>query len=227
MRSSAAALFSCRQTLDTSLAKCDARVFVAYLTALSLGLALLLANPFAPSSGPRQSSRPLLGLSSLPTGLRPAASAALGAASTAYATSPVRTGFAAGNPAQRLRLRFGVDGVQVHSAHATIGLVLNAIGEGASLRAVGRVAPSSRGNRVTYPQRGFTEWFANGPLGLEQGFSVQRAPSRPGGGPLTLVMGLSGGMSFGPQRPARSGAQWRRRCLAPLRRPDGDRRNWP
>jgi FG-GAP repeat len=193
MGSSAAALFSSRQMLDSILAKRHAWVFVAYVvTTLSLGLALLLANPFAPSSGRRQSSRSLPGLSSLPMGLQAAASTALGAASTAYATRPVRAGFAAENPAQRLRLRFGADGVQVHSARATIGLALNAIGEGSSLRAVGRVAPSSRGNRVTYRHPGFTEWFANGPLGLEQGFSIQRAPSRIGGGPLTLVMGLSG-----------------------------------
>ncbi len=191
---SAVALFSSRQMLDSSLAKRDARVFVACVTALSLGLALLVANPFAPSSGRVRSSRALPGLLSLPTGLQAAASAALGAASTAYATSPGRAGFAAGNPAQRLRLRFGADGVQVHSAHATMGLALNAIGEGSSLRAVGRIAPSSRGNRVTYRHSGFTEWFANGPLGLEQGFSIQRDPSRIGRGPLTLVMGLSGAM---------------------------------
>ena len=95
---------------------------------------------------------------------------------------------------QRLRLRFGPDGVQVRSARATLGLALDAIGEGSSLRAVGPVAPSSHANRVTYRHPGFTEWFANGPLGLEQGFSIQRAPSRLGGGPLTLVMGLSGGI---------------------------------
>lgn len=191
---SAAALSNSRRTLDSSFAKRDARVFVAYVTALSLGLALLLANPFAPSSERRQSSRPSPGLSSLSTGLQAAVSAAFGAASTAYATSPVRTGFAAGNPAQRLRLRFGAGDVQVHSAHATFGLALDEIGEGHSLRAVGRVAPSSHANRVTYRHPGFTEWFANGPLGLEQGFSIQRAPSRLGGGPLTLVMGLLGGM---------------------------------
>jgi hypothetical protein len=133
-------------------------------------------------------------MSSLPLGLQAAASAAFGAESTAYAASPVRTGFSARNPAQRLRLRFGVDGVQVNSPHAAVGLALEAIGEGSSLLAVGRVAPTSHANRVTYRHPGFTEWFANGPLGLEQGFSIEHARARSGGGPLTLVMGLSGGM---------------------------------
>ena len=191
---SAAALFVSRRTLNRSLTKRDVWAAAAYVGALSLGLALLLVGPFAPTSGRRQASRPTPVLSSLPTGLQAAASSALGAASAAYAASPIRAGFAAGNPAQRLRLRFGADGVQVHSAQATVGLALEAIGEGFSLRAVGRVTPSSRDNRVAYRHLGFTEWFANGPLGLEQGFSIHRAPSRVAGAPLTLVMGLSGGM---------------------------------
>ncbi len=194
MGTSAAALCSSRQTLEWGLAKRVGRVSIAHVTALFLGLALLLASPFAPSAGRRRASRPMAGLSSLPTGLQAAASAALGAASIAYTASPVRAGFAATNPVQRLRLRFGADGVQVHSAHSTVGLALEAIGEGPSLRAVGRLALSSRANRVTYRHPGFTEWFANGPLGLEQGFSIDRAPSRIAGGPLTLVMGLSGDM---------------------------------
>jgi hypothetical protein len=191
---SAAALCGSRQTLDGRLGRRDGQAFAAYLIALTAGLALLLGGPFAPPFGHRQTSRPPAGLSSLPTGLQDAASAALGAASTAYVASPVRAGFAAGNPAQRLRLRFGADGIQVHAAHATVGLALEAIGEGSSLRAVSRVAPISHANRVTYRHPGFTEWFANGPLGLEQGFSIQRAPSRVAGAPLTLAMGLSGGL---------------------------------
>jgi hypothetical protein len=192
MEVGAAALFGGGRTHDASLARRDLRASVACAAALSLALTLLLVSPFAPSSGRRETSRPAGSLSSLPSSLQAVASATLGAASRAYATSPVRTGFAAANPAQRLRLRFGTGGVQVHSAHAVMGLALEAIGEGSSLRAVSRVAPSSRANRVTYRHRAFTEWFTNGPLGLEQGFSIKRAPSRARSGPLTLVMGLSG-----------------------------------
>jgi hypothetical protein len=38
-----------------------------------------------------------------------------------------------------------------------------------------------------------TEWWVNGPLGLEQGFTVARAPQ--GDGPLTLLLTLSGELS--------------------------------
>lgn len=36
------------------------------------------------------------------------------------------------------------------------------------------VAPQARGNRIEYPRDGVTEWYLNGPLGLEQGFTVTR-----------------------------------------------------
>ena len=40
--------------------------------------------------------------------------------------------------------------------------------------AAAKVAPQARGNRIEYPRDGVTEWYLNGPLGLEQGFTVTR-----------------------------------------------------
>ena len=51
------------------------------------------------------------------------------------------------------------------------------MGYGASLRAVGGVAPRAQANRVSYARAGLSEWYVNGPLGLEQGFTIPRAPS--------------------------------------------------
>src|SRR6185436_9419192 len=45
-------------------------------------------------------------------------------------------------------------------------------------------------NRVEYRRGGLTEWYANGPLGLEQGFTLQTRPQ--GAGPLTLAQRWSG-----------------------------------
>src|SRR6202030_1427471 len=97
MELSAAAPRKSRQMLDRSLAKRDGRLSVARVAALAIGLVLLLAVSFVPSSG-YHSSRPSPTLSSLPNGLQAVASATLGAASSAYAASPVRAGFAAENP---------------------------------------------------------------------------------------------------------------------------------
>src|SRR5262249_37801238 len=78
------------------------------------------------------------------------------------------------------------------SGSTRVGLRLGAVGDGASLRAVGPVAPRVRDNRVVYSRPALEEWYANGPLGLEQGFTLARAPSGHPRGALTLSMTLSG-----------------------------------
>jgi hypothetical protein len=49
------------------------------------------------------------------------------------------------------------------------------------------VAPVGRANTVSYERAGIKEWYANGPLGLEQGFTVDHRVD--GRGALTLVVG--------------------------------------
>ena len=66
------------------------------------------------------------------------------------------------------------------------------MGYGSSLMTVRRVAPRVKANRVVYQRSGLSEWYANGPLGLEQGFTVARAPAGHASGPLTLTIALSG-----------------------------------
>ena len=74
---------------------------------------------------------------------------------------------------------------------------LRAWGEGSSLQSLAGARPTGAGNRVTYVLPGLREWYANGPLGVEQGFTVEHAPAAStaaGGssGLLTLAIGLSG-----------------------------------
>ena len=102
-----------------------------------------------------------------------------------------RGGWVAVNRAQGLRARFGRLGVSVGVGGSRLGLRLMGVGFGGSLARLGSVAPTGRANRVSYPRAGVDEWYANGPLGLEQGFTV--APPRSGGrGDLRLSMVLSG-----------------------------------
>ncbi|MGH2854953.1 MAG: hypothetical protein ACRDLF_12270 [Solirubrobacteraceae bacterium] len=119
-------------------------------------------------------------------------SSALGADGPAYRVGASGSGLLAQSPAQRLRVRFGNAGVQIGSDGLRLGLALRGIGYGASLRAVGAVTPSASANRVSYARRGLREWYRNGPLGLEQGFTIPRAPSGRRTGPLALVLALSG-----------------------------------
>ena len=40
-----------------------------------------------------------------------------------------------------------------------------------------------------------TEWYLNSPLGVEQGFTLERAPKRTDGEPLTIAFILSGDLT--------------------------------
>jgi hypothetical protein len=109
----------------------------------------------------------------------------------AYHLLPDAGGFRAANPAQHLRIDFTRSGVLLGSGAGQLSLRLRAEGAGSSLHAVSTVGPQlERANGIAYVHEGITEWYANGPLGLEQGFSVARAPASAGA--LTLAVGVSG-----------------------------------
>ncbi len=148
------------------------------------------AAPAAPASRVPSFSRD--GLLSLPLAARGPVSAAVGAAEPAYSVSVRGGGFAAVSPAQRLQLGFDRAGVSLGADGTHVGLSLRAVGYGATLRALGAVSPRVHANRVTYARGDLSEWYANGPLGLEQGFTLTRAPSPRTAGPLTLSIALSG-----------------------------------
>jgi len=169
---------------------------LAALLSLSLGAALLqsLAGVSSSPSLPTASSAtPRERLSSLPLLAQAPVSTALGAADPRYLVGVSKDGYQAVNPAQRLSARFERSEVLLSSGSARASLSLRSIGYGASLSSVESVQPRVRGNRVLYSRDGLSEWYANGPLGLEQGFTIARAPAGRAAGPLTLSMALSGG----------------------------------
>jgi hypothetical protein len=131
-------------------------------------------------------------LASLPPAAQGVISATLGGESPAYRVSGFGDGYRASNPAQHLRARFARGGVHVLSGGVRLGLHLSAAGYGASLVALAPALPRAQGNRVEYAHAGLNEWYANGPLGLEQGFTLARAPRGDASEPLTLSLTLSG-----------------------------------
>jgi hypothetical protein len=88
-------------------------------------------------------------------------------------------------------MRFSSGGVQIGSGKLWLGLGLREIGYGSSVQPLRTVRPSAQANSVSYARQGLREWYRNGPLGLEQGFTIPRAPDRHRSGPLTLVLALS------------------------------------
>ncbi|MHB1834402.1 MAG: DUF4232 domain-containing protein [Solirubrobacteraceae bacterium] len=153
-------------------------------------------------SRPAALASPAPVLSSIPAAARAPVSAALGADDPAYRVRTSRGLIWAFNPAQGLRASFTRGGVTVRAGASRLSLELTAAGYGATLRPLGQASPRAVANRVRYVHRALTEWYANGPAGLEQGFTLTRAlgnasgPSRAGGAsgaaPLTLAVRIAG-----------------------------------
>jgi hypothetical protein len=130
------------------------------------------------------------GLASLPLAAQGPVSAALGRVLPAYRV----VGLSARNPAQGFGVRFSRADVAVLSGGGRVGISLAAFGRGGALQPAAAVAPRVHGNRVTYSRGPLVEWWANGPLGLEQGFDVAAPP--PGRGePVALSLALTGAVA--------------------------------
>jgi hypothetical protein len=131
-------------------------------------------------------------LSRLPAAEQGSISAALGAADHSYWVGAAAGGYHALSSSQALHTRFTRSGVSLDGGAVQLGLSLRAAGYGRSLKALDGVTPSVTANRVTYAHAGLTEWYVNGPQGLEQGFTVPRPSTTGSAGALTLSMALSG-----------------------------------
>jgi RHS repeat-associated protein len=171
-------------------------VAVAVLLSLSLGAIVegLVGSHSSAVTVSRSEGISGKGFSMLPLTARTEISGVLGGDGSAYRVSGSRDELQAVNPAQRLRIRFNHSGVWVGSGTVQFRLSLRAVGYGVSLTALGAVTPRARANRVVYARRGLSEWYANGPLGLEQGFTIPQALRGRPAGPLTLSMTLSRGI---------------------------------
>ena len=145
----------------------------------------------------------------LPAGLYPALVRALQRDAPAgygvVALNHQAAAYQADNAAQDLAIAYSAEGIVVEPQGAStwrLGMALVGYGYGADIRP----APAPRlvvaGNRVEYRRGGtedeplLSEWYVNGPLGLEQGFTLAGPP--PGDAKpqaeLVLVLALSGSL---------------------------------
>ena len=92
----------------------------------------------------------------------------------------------------------------MRASGASLQIRLISVGFGGALEAAQPTVPVLAGGRATYLRKGLREWYANGPLGLEQGFTIAHAPSRRHVRTLTLTMGLSGTLRAETETPGRS-----------------------
>ncbi len=139
------------------------------------------------------------GWSQLPLAARGPVSATVASHDPRYRLTPSATGLTARNPAQGMRFRFSPAGVGVAADGKELHLALRTVGRGAVAQPLAEVAPRvSAANRTVYRRAGLSEWYANGPLGLEQGFTLQHRPA--GRGALTFTVELGGSLASGARQ---------------------------
>ena len=130
-------------------------------------------------------------LSSLPAAAQSTISSVLGREISSYHAKAVGARFEAASSQQRLVTDFSSQGVEVRSGSAWWGLSLRGYGYGDAIKKVSMAVPHAELNRVEYRRGPLTEWYVNGPAGIEQGFSIAKPPARANGKPLTIALTLS------------------------------------
>jgi hypothetical protein len=148
------------------------------------GAARLLGHAAAEHATPSVATAPSQALGTI--------SRVIGADQIAYRAVATARGLRLDNRRQHIRADFTARGIRVDSGSKQIGLALVGVGYGSALQHVAPVTPHARVNTVSYVHGSLVEWYANGPLGLEQGFTLHRRPVRRTAGPLTLSVSLTG-----------------------------------
>ena len=156
------------------------------ITTLSLVLVCLTFLAVQARASIRQSQE------SLPLEGRYAISAALGHDQPGYHAQIEGAGLVANNTGQGLTARFGQTGVEIGSGRST-GFTMQPVawGYGDELVLLPKGMPQAVGNAVTCARGTVGEWYVNGPLGLQQGFTVTQRPAG-GSGPLTIALAIEG-----------------------------------
>jgi hypothetical protein len=166
----------------------------ALLTATVIAIAFAIharQHPGAIVRAPSTSTEP-----AARSGLSAAATAqisdAIGAQTPSYLVRHSGRGLDVGNPAQRLTGAFDAAGAWVRGSWGAVHIDLAGTGSGADARRLAPVEPTGALNRVAYDGASVGEWYANGPLGIEQGFTVARGPALSASDTLTLRLALGG-----------------------------------
>lgn len=96
------------------------------------------------------------------------------------------------NASQSFDAKLGRDGIELLPREAKWSFSLRTTGIGCENKVVSLAEPTmeAEGNRVRYVRPGVEEWYLNGPLGMEQGFVLEQAPSC--AGPKVIEMRTGG-----------------------------------
>jgi RHS repeat-associated protein len=122
-------------------------------------------------------------------------------AEESYAIQPRLGYYEAANAQHDLHTRFFAGGIGLSSTdkqhHWRWGMQLVGYGYGEKRERIAEAVLIAQGNRMEYQRPNLTEWYLNGPLGLEQGFTLHMPPGeRETNEPLTLDLEFEAGWSL-------------------------------
>ncbi|WP_076350093.1 beta strand repeat-containing protein [Paludisphaera borealis] len=133
---------------------------------------------------------------SVPVGAQYAVSESLGKDDPAYAAAASGDGYAVSNATNQYSAFLDASGLHVATGSDAWSLTVQGVGYGGSLQTLGTATSTSTANRVEYDYGGVSQWFVNGPLGLQQGFTLaQRPAGGTSGAPLTVGLALGGDLT--------------------------------
>lgn len=132
------------------------------------------------------------GFDNLPQAAQASISAAIGRDTPAYQMRSSGLVAHADNASQTLTADFSQDGVSMSTAGVNWRISFSGFGRNSRVQAVSATRPVVSENRVEYKRGTITEWYVNGPFGLEQGFTLDERPLMNAQAPLTIAMTISG-----------------------------------
>lgn len=163
----------------------------------SILIPLILVATVAAGSA---AAKPLAkGLDGLPVAGQGAISGTLGREDADYHAVPFGRGYRLANPAHGIAAEATDAGVTVEAGDSRWSLRLAGWGYGGNVQPLGQSAPRVEANRVEYRRGAMTEWYVNGPFGLQQGFTVEAPPASDRSGSreaLTLQLTQSGDLDL-------------------------------
>ncbi len=169
------------------------------LPALSLAAAVALSCGVEPSNGlsPADSSRIQTAIpAALHAAYLQARQSAAGAVHAFAARQTVPATLTASNPEQDLAAALDASGLHLRRAHRAdaVSLTLQSYGCAAAPRAAAPTPPrlGEGKNRVEYLRDGAREWYLNGPVGLEHGFTLDKDLGCGSGDGLAFAFRLDG-----------------------------------
>jgi hypothetical protein len=167
-------------------------VGAAFACIATLALATFPA-PTAPSTHPLALRHGLQShlATRLPISLAPTASASIGAYEHSF--WPVRRGASLLAQGGGIRSAFSISGARLRVAQGRLALSLASVGRGQHVQGVRTVAPSVQANQILYRHGSISEFYRNGPVGLEQGFTLRKRPQA-GTGSLVLELRVAGSL---------------------------------